>query len=257
MLNNEQKEEIRIYLRKTIKEKISKYKRESKSMPFLSRIIQDEEKVASYSFIHSIATTLGMSIYEQVSVIISKPHCEKAKRNIKLNETLSPNQKQTINKIVNELRNGERKANRKQEINEVLSADASNGKNQKENKTVDFYMEKDGKEYYFEIKTVKPNIDVFTKSKQKLLEWIARKQKPINAILAFPYNPYHPEPYSRFTEQGVVEHGTEFLIAEEYWDFLGGKGTYEELLEIFDEVGKEFKDKIQEKIKEVAQEKMD
>jgi len=256
MLTKEQKEEIKSYLRKTIKEKISKYKRESKSMPFLSRIVQDEEKVASYSFIHSVATTLGMSIYEQVSVIISKPHCEEAKRNIKLDETLSTNQKQIIGKIVSELRNGERKANREQEVKEVLGADASNGKNQKENKTVDFYMKRDGKEYFFEIKTVKPNIDVFTKSKQKLLEWVARKQKPINAILAFPYNPYYPEPYSRFTEQGVVEHETEFLIAEEYWNFLGGKGTYKEVLDIFDEVGKEFKDKIQEKIKEVAKEKM-
>ncbi len=255
-LSKEQKEEIRIYLRKTIKEKISKYKRESRSMPFLSRLIQDEEKVASYSFLQSIATTLGMSIYEQISVIISKPHSEEAKRGVKLNETLSPEQKQTISKIVNELRNGERKVNRKQEVEEVLRADTSNGKNQKENKTADFYMKRDGKEYYFEIKTVKPNIDVFTKSKQKLLEWVARKQKPINAILAFPYNPYHPEPYSRFTEQGVVEHKTEFLIAEEYWDFLGGSGTYEELLEIFDEVGKEFKDKIQEKIREVAKEKI-
>ena len=118
-------------------------------------------------------------------------------------------------------------------------------------------MKRDNKEYYFEIKTVKPNIDVFTKSKVKLLEWTARKQKPIKAILAFPYNPYHPEPYKRFTEQGVVEHGEEFLIAEEYWDFVGGKGTYEKLLKIFDEVGKEFKEKIKLKIEEVAKEKID
>jgi len=37
---------------------------------------------------------------------------------------------------------------------------------------------------------------------------------------------------------------------------LRGKGTYKEILNIFDSVGKEFKEKIQEKIREVAREKM-
>ncbi len=255
-LSASQKQEILNLLTNTLKNKLKKYKRESSYMPFLSKLIQDEEKVAAYSFIHSISTSLGMSIYEEVSKIIAKPSAQEVERNVNVGGTLSVTQKQVISRIVNELREGERAANRQQETKEVLTADNSNGKLQEDNRIADFYMKRDNKEHYFEIKTVKPNIDVFTKSKQKLLEWVARKQKPIQAILAFPYNPYHPEPYSRFTEQGVVEHGTEFLIAEEYWDFLGGKGTFVELLKIFDEVGKEFKSQIQAKIKEVAKEKM-
>ena len=46
------------------------------------------------------------------------------------------------------------------------------------------------------------------------------------------------------------------FLSEKFWELLGGKGTYEEVLEIFDEVGKEFKGKIQNKIKEVAEKKM-
>lgn len=256
-LSNHQKQEIKELLQNTLKNKLKKYKRESSYMPFLSKLIQDYEKVAAYSFIHSISTTLGMSIYEEVSKIIARPSSQEVERNIKLDGTLSQDQKQVISKIINELREGSREANSKNEMNEVLKANSSKGKFQKDNRIVDFYMKRNNEEYYFEIKTVKPNIDVFTKSKQKLLEWIARQQRPIHAILAFPYNPYHPEPYTRFTEQGVVEHGTEFLVAEEYWDFLGGKGTFKELLEIFDDIGKEFKENIQQKIKEVAEEKMD
>ena len=255
-LTIEQKEAVRKLLRNTIGNKLKKYKRESSYMPFLSKLMQDDEKVASYSFIHSISTSLGMSIYEEVSKIIAKPHCQEAERNIKVGGTLSSVQKEVISKIVNELREGSRKVDTKKEMKEVLAADSSKGKSQKDNNVTDFYMKKANEEYYFEIKTVKPNIDVFTKSKVKLLEWIARKQKPIHAILAFPYNPYHPEPYSRFTEQGVVEHGVEFLIAEEYWDFLGEKGVYIEILDIFDEIGREFKEEIQKKIKDVAKEKI-
>ena len=113
-------------------------------------------------------------------------------------------------------------------------------------------MKRDGQEYYFEIKTVKPNIDVFEKSKTKLLEWVARRRILVKVFLAFPYNPYHPEPYSRFTESGMMDAGNDFLVGDEYWDFIGGKGTFPELLEIFDEVGKEFKDQLDKKFKGIA-----
>ena len=116
----------------------------------------------------------------------------------------------------------------------------------------DFYMKKNGKEYYFEIKTVKLNIDVFTKSKRKLLEWVARRRKPIKVFLALPYNPYHPKPYDRFTEQGVLERKKEFLVGKEYWDFIGGNNTFKDLLTLFDEIGKQFKIKIQQKIKTIS-----
>jgi hypothetical protein len=254
-ISTEQELEIKLLLRNTLDKKLSKYKRESSYMPFLSKLIQDDEKVASYSFIHSIATSLGMSIYEEISVVLARPTSQIAKRNVKVEGTLSSAQMEIISKIVNGLREGVREVDHEKEISEVLKVDAKNGKNQKDNQIADFFMKRNDKEYYFEIKTVKPNIDVFTKSKVKLLEWVARKQKPIKSILAFPYNPYHPQPYNRFTEQGVVEHGKEFMIAEEYWDFVGGEGTNDKLLKIFDEIGKEFKEKIKLKIEEVAKEK--
>ena len=118
-----------------------------------------------------------------------------------------------------------------------------------------FYMKRDGKEYYFEIKTVKPNIDVFEKSKTKLLEWVARKRSYINVFLAFPYNPYHPAPYERFTESGMMDPPNDFLIGEKYWDFLGGKNTFVELLGLFNKTGEAFKDQLNKKFKEIAQQK--
>ena len=116
-------------------------------------------------------------------------------------------------------------------------------------------MHRDNTEHYFEIKTVKPNIDVFAKSKSKLLEWVARRRKKVKVFLAFPYNPYYPQPYERFTVQGLVTEGRDLLVGEEYWDFLGGKNTLEELFCIFDLFGKEYKEKIALKISQVANSK--
>ncbi|GAH19133.1 unnamed protein product, partial [marine sediment metagenome] len=240
LLSKIQKDEIRNLLSRKIENKLRSYGRETTSMPFLARLIQDNEKIAAYSFIHSIATTLGMSIYEDVSVIIASDNSEECFRNYGVGGAISREQKTVINNIVAKLRNGERNANIKKELKEVLSASYKNGKFQKSGNIADFYMKRNNEEYYFEIKTVKPNIDVFEKSKTKLLEWVARRRKKINVFLAFPYNPYHPEPYSRFTEVGMMDSPNDFLVGDEYWNFIGGKNTFPQLLKVFDEVGKEF-----------------
>lgn len=256
-LSLHQKQKIEFLLGKKIEEKLSRYMRETSSMPFLTRLIQDSEKVASYSFIHSIATSLGMSIYEDVSRIIAEDNSEECFTKYDIGGVISREQKSVIEEIVRKLRNGEKSVNHSDEVKKILHTSARSGKVQKEGRIADFYMKRDGREHYFEIKTVKPNIDVFTKSKTKLLEWVARKRKLISVYLAFPYNPYHPQPYERFTLQGLLERKKEFLVGDEYWNYLGGKNTFEELLALFNDVGKKHKDKIEQKIKEVARVKME
>lgn len=255
-LSKLQKGKISALLEKKIEDKLRRYARETSSMPFLARLIQDSEKVAAYSFIHSISTTLGMSIYEDVSKIIAEESADECFTKYDVGGVISREQKSVIDDIVRKLRNGEKKVNSAQEIKLVLNASAKDGKVQKDGRIADFYMRRAGEEYYFEIKTVKPNIDVFTKSKSKLLEWVARRRNPVKVFLAFPYNPYYPQPYERFTEQGVLDRGNEFLIGKEYWDFLGGENTFEELLALFDSVGRKFKEQIKNKILEVARSKM-
>lgn len=256
-LSSTQKEEIKKILCRKIDNKLKKYGRETTAMPFLARLIQDNEKIAAYSFIHSLATTLGMSIYEEVSVVICRPNCTEVFRNYGVGGVLSKDQKSTINKIITSLRNNERKANIELEIKEILRSKPESGTFQKSGNIADLYFLKDGIEHYFEIKTVKPNIDIFEKSKTKLLEWVARRRKKVKVFLSFPYNPYHPEPYSRFTEVGMMDHPNDFLIGKEYWDFIGGKDSFEQLLVVFDEVGKEYKNKLINKFKEIALSKLD
>lgn len=256
-LSKNQKQKIEKLLSEKIEKKLMLYGRETTSMPFLARLIQDNEKIAAYSFIHSIATTLGMSIYEDVSVIIASETADEAFRNYGVGGAISGEQKAVISNIVSKLRNGARDAKIDREVNEILEASAENGEFQKSGNIADFYMKKNGQEYYFEIKTVKPNIDVFEKSKTKLLEWVARRRIPIKVYLAFPYNPYHPEPYRRFTEVGMMDAPNDFLVGDEYWNFIGGENTFSELLKVFDDVGKIFKDELNKKFKQIAQEKLD
>lgn len=255
VLQEYQIRQIKELLRSKINDKLSNYARETSSMPFLAKIMQDSEKVAAYSFIHSIATTLGMSMYEQIAKIIALPNYDIVETGYDVEGTISNEENIVISQIMQEIKNKTRVADKENEIKEIVGCKPNKGRTIRIR--ADLFLKKGDGEYYIEIKTAKPNIDVFSKSKQKLLEWVALRKKPIETILAIPYNPYHPEQYSRFTIQGVLDEEKELYVAEKFWDLLGGKGTYEELLIIFDEIGKEFKNQIQGKIKEVAREKME
>ena len=253
-LNNNQIKAIKDLLRQKIDEKLKNYARETSSMPFLVRLMQDSEKVAAYSFIHSLATTLGMSIYEKISEIVASSTYDIVKTGYDVEGGRSNDENNIISQILQEIKNGTRTTNKEQEIKEILQCKSKTGRKIKVR--ADLFLKKANEEYYIEIKTAKPNIDVFAKSKEKLLQWIALRKKKVNTILAIPYNPYHPEPYNRFTMQGYLDEDKDLYVADKFWELLGGKGTYKEILDVFDEVGKEFKEKIQKEIKEVAEKKM-
>ncbi len=192
-INNHQANEIKDLLREKIKDKLKTYGRETSSMPFLAKLMQDTEKVAAYSFIHSLATTLGMSMYEQIAEIIAKPHFDIAKVGYDVDGTLSSEENSTIAGIMQGIKNKSRTASKDKEVAEILKCKNSSGTTLKIR--ADLFLKRGDDEFYIEIKTAKPNIDVFNKSKQKLLEWVALRKKKVTTILAIPYNPYHPEPY--------------------------------------------------------------
>jgi type II restriction enzyme len=42
----------------------------------------------------------------------------------------------------------------------------------------------------------------------------------------------------------MIDIPNELKVADEFWDFLGGKGTYQELLDCFEEVGIELRPEV-------------
>jgi type II restriction enzyme len=106
-----------------------------------------------------------------------------------------------------------------------------------------------GEQFFFDLKTVKPNKGDFQKYKQTLLEWAgialtANKDAKIHTLVAIPYNPYEPQPYKRWTMAGMLDLPQELMFAEEFWDFLGGEETYQELLDCFEQAGIELRPEI-------------
>lgn len=116
---------------------------------------------------------------------------------------------------------------------------------------VDLYLEtQNGEIHLFDLKTAKPNISNFKDFKRTLLEWIAiilaeNPNAKVYSYIAIPYNPYHPEPYQRWTLKGMLDLPQELKVAEEFWDYLGGADTFEDLLDSFKLAGLEMRREIE------------
>jgi len=48
---------------------------------------------------------------------------------------------------------------------------------------------------------------------------------------------YEPKPYARWTMKGMLDLKNEVMVSNEFWDFLGGTGAYDELLYCFEQAG--------------------
>ncbi len=83
------------------------------------------------------------------------------------------------------------------------------------------------------------------KDKMALSTTLAENPKTkVQTLIAIPYNPYNPEPYNRWTIRGMLDLEKELKVANEFWDFLGGEGAYEDLLKCFERVGIELRSEI-------------
>jgi type II restriction enzyme len=257
-LSNHQREQIADLLKGTIRRKLSAYTPESNNMPFHVRLL-GQDRMALFSFIQSINTMLGTSIFEQVAAIIAVPHFRRAINQYKdFNNTISDKAQVVIQRIVDDLRAARTRPNKPAEIAEILQVAQTGALKKVKRPRIDLFLEsKDGTEYYFDLKTAKPNIDEIVGFKRKMLEWVAIRgavspEPKIYTGLAIPYNPYEPQPYDRWTFQGMFDLPNEIKVAEEFWDFLGGKNTYEDLLQIFEDVGIELRSEIDAKFASFA-----
>lgn len=109
--------------------------------------------------------------------------------------------------------------------------------------------------YLFDLKTAKPNAGGFKEFKRTLLEWIAvtlaaNPKENVQSFIAIPYNPYEPQPYNRWTMRGMLDLENELKVAPEFWDFIGGEGAYQDLLNIFERIGIELRPEIDKYFKE-------
>jgi type II restriction enzyme len=248
-LSNRQKQHIQQVITNSLRNKFQNYNPEPASMPFHFRLL-GKDRIALYSFIHSLSTNFGTSIFEPVAKSLAALNFANAESQQKAGLQISSEAQQVIQNIMDNLTTAVAIPNKPQEI-EAIRAVCQKGdmKTVKPTK-IDLKLTKqNGTIYLFDIKTAKPNAGGFKEFKRTLLEWVAatlatNPTANVQTLIAIPYNPYEPQPYNRWTMRGMLDLENELKVADEFWDFLGGKGAYTELLDCFEKAGIELRPEI-------------
>jgi len=195
---------IEFFLKSAIRHKFQNYKPEPATMPFHTRLL-GKDRLALYSFIHSLNTNFGTSIFEPVALLLAKNKFKRAESQAIAGDRISANAQIAIQKIIDDLTTARLLPNKIKEI-EIIRKVARQGEFRKIKPTkVDVLLENSsGELFLFDIKTAKPNAGGFKEFKRTLLEWTATilVEKPkakVQTIIAIPYNPYDPQPYNRWT----------------------------------------------------------
>lgn len=239
-MNKETKKQIADLVKLKVLAKLANYESETTYAPFFSAIF-DRETIVMASLMQSLYTTFGMSIYEQMAVILAKSNGWEAKRQYRLKGQIDPKTEAMIEQMCRS-----DTPNKDDELKKIRASIQPGNAVDDHEGMVDVYVKKpDGSELFVDITTVKPNLKEFRTMRRKMLRWAALrmstdKNANVDTRIGIPYNPYHPEPYDRWTGSECDPEG-DLLIQDDLWAAFAGREVFEELLDTFHEVGRDTK----------------
>lgn len=225
-----------------IEEKRTTYtSKEGDLKPFHEAIIP-AEVIRISAFERSFSTKLGTT-FEESARLIALQTFDIAQRGYKASGVMPIEAAAKIEQIVSQLGQKQGRLSFPEMIRIVLNI---KDKRLVERPAIaDLYLkDKKGQEHYFEIKSPKPNKGQCLEITERLLRIHAIKQanRPqVNAYFAMGYNPYGGSKAS-YTHSFALQYldiENQLLLGEEFWAYIGGKNTFNQLLEIYQEVGQE------------------
>lgn len=198
-------------------------------------------------FERSFVTSLG-SMWEVAAVELGTALRGWATQGYSYSGQIHTTQLHVIQSILNDLEARRRKPDWDTEIKEVLAA--ASGSTEPCTVTVDVAVGESQADRntheYFEIKAPLPNADQTKVSKEKIFKLSAMERREC-AFYALPFNPFgrredynHPFPMRYFD----MRSDRVVLIGGEFWDRVGGPGTWESMLEVAEEVGADLRERI-------------
>lgn len=201
-------------------------------------------------FERSLVTTMGRTGFEQIAAIIAKEYHGEAQCGKMISGQIKQGQLTEIQGILDSLEHKTKeqrtKPNWEGELKKVLSR--TDGKLVTVKVITDLFVlnQETNTHYYIELKSPKPNSDQTKVSKEKMLKLAALHDgsDKHKVYFALPFNPYgqrekyvHPYPkrwFNMVSDEVVI-------MGRELWDLVGGPGTYEYLLKVFEQVGSEYR----------------
>jgi hypothetical protein len=236
-MDNFTSERIHAILHSCIDRTFSRTSKAIAHRPFHDALLS-EEVVKASAFERSFSTSFGQGPIEEISQIVAEAAGFNAVRQHETMVNIYKGAQDEIERIMNGLRDGNSKPNWDQEVKRIVAF--NKGDTIVTRVISDLWLQRDGHTTHISIKTVKPNLDQTQIAKRDML--LLKAHDPsCQAYFGLYYNPGGELrqdydwgiPFKLFD----MHRDPCVLIGRDYWDFLGGAGTYDSLLEIFASVG--------------------
>ena len=236
-MKDQTKKNVEDILESCVTRALIRTKKNKTFRPFHEALLT-KEMVSASSFERSFSTSFGQGPVEEISAIIAKENGFDAERQKSIYVNIRKGAIDEIERIISSLRSGEKSPNWKKEVEKVTAY--NRGDFEARRVITDLWLKKGSTETFISIKTVKPNLDQTEIAKKDLL-LIKADNPAATTFFGLFYNPGGPNraDYNWTMPNKIFNMKTDsvVLIGEDYWNFLGGEGTYVELLEIFGTVG--------------------
>jgi len=238
------KDRVEAILLSCVERALERTEKNKTHRPFHEALLT-KDLVSASSFERSFSTSFGQGPVEEISALIASDNGFTAQRQRAFHVNVRKGAIDEIERILSSLRGGEKSPNWKKEVEKVQAY--TKGDYEARRIIIDLWLEKDGVETFISIKTVKPNLDQTEIAKKDLL-LIKAHDPSASTYFGLFYNPGGPNraDYNWTIPSKVFDMRNDevVLIGKDYWDFLGGVGTYPELLKIFDTVGQKTRESI-------------
>ena len=225
--------------------------------PLYAALVPDEIFKGSH-FERRFVTPFG-NAWQSLAVVAANAGLGSGTAEFRIDGTVQSERLRRITEILNRLEHSERGAKKIQpdwdtELAYILEGD---GEDIPVSVICDVFAEdvENKRRFAFELKAPLPNSDQTKVSKEKILKLYSMEPRQIDeAYYALPYNPYgtrenynwsFPARWFNMKEDKVV------LIGEEFWERIGGLGTYKAFIEAVNEIGREYKDRIYREFLEI------
>ena len=193
----------------------------------------------------TIVTSMGSELYPRIAVALARDRFQNVATEHTIAGEVNDSACNMIEQIITELREPGRRRerrtpNRATELNAILNL--RDGEPTRRSVIADLHVgDFEGGPLFVELKTPLPNLDIAAESKKKMLYFLAIMDRQnvaeAKAFLGLTYNPFVTRANYRhsFTNR-IMDMENEVLIGSELWDYLGGAGAYNELLELVAEI---------------------
>jgi hypothetical protein len=220
--------------------------------PLYAALVPDEIFKGSH-FERKFVTPFG-NVWEKLAIVAANNGLGYGANRYSITGNINLERLRRIQEVLNKLEHPDTRRESRirpdwdKELNYILG-----GKNTKIIPTTvicDVYAEdkKNKERYTFELKAPLPNSDQTKVSKEKILKLYCMEPKKVDdAYFALPYNPFgRKENYSwSFPARWFnMKKDRVVLIGDEFWEKIGGLGTYKAFIDAINEIGEEYKNRI-------------